>query len=97
MNSSTWSQGVPVANKAIQRLSGPSAREWDADEAELEHWHQSNLGNIGYLAILACIALLTIVAFVPVWLLLQGQRITSFLRGLVREAAPRAAAARPRR
>jgi hypothetical protein len=56
----------------------------DDDDRRLEQWHESNLGNISYLAIFAIVSIITVVAFVPVWVLLQIQRAAGQLGPSVR-------------
>jgi hypothetical protein len=74
METSTWSRSVRLSNRvSVARQAGAEARAGD-DDLQLEQWHESNLGNLTYLAIFALVSLVTLLAFVPVWLLLQAQR-----------------------
>jgi len=74
MESSTWGRSVRLSDRlGARRPLGADARG-DDDDLQLEQWHESNLGSIAYLAIFAIVSMVTLAAFVPVWLLLQVQR-----------------------
>ena len=79
MNSSTWGRSVQVEQIGIRRAAGPQARDWDEADSQLEQWHASHLGNACYLAIFLLVTVFTVLAFVPVWLILQVQRAAGFL------------------
>jgi hypothetical protein len=78
MNSSTWGRGVEVDRIGIRRAADQQSRDWDEDDSQLEQWHESHLGNACYLAIFSLVTLFTVLAFVPVWLVLQVQRAAGF-------------------
>ena len=74
MESSTWDRSVRLSERlGTQRQREAEARGGD-DDLQLQQWHESNLGNLTYLAIFAAVSIVTVVAFVPVWLLLQVQK-----------------------
>lgn len=73
MESSMWGRSVRLSDRP-----GPSrpleAHARDDEDLQLEQWHESHLGNLTYLAIFVIVSILTFVAFMPVWVLLQAQR-----------------------
>jgi len=79
MDSSTWDRSARLpGHLGGRRGAAPDGREGSDADRQLEHWHQSSLGNFAYLAVFVIVALLTVLAFVPVWLLLQGQRAWAY-------------------
>jgi hypothetical protein len=69
-----WGRSVRLSDRlGPTRSLEPEARG-DDEDLQLEQWHESNLGNITYLVIFVIVSILTVLAFVPVWLLLQVQR-----------------------
>ena len=75
MESRTWGRSVPLSERRERYgASEPQSVDWVDDDVELERWHESHLGNFCYLAIFAAVAVVTAIAFVPVWLALQVQR-----------------------
>jgi hypothetical protein len=88
MESSTWGRSVRLSDRtSVGRQAVAEARGGD-DDRQLEQWHESNLGNITYLAIFALVSLVTLLAFVPVWLLLQAQRAAEQLGGCFARLRP---------
>jgi hypothetical protein len=81
MNPGTWGRSVQMSDRlGVQRKAVPPARERDEDDIQLEQWHESQLGNLSYLAIFMLVSLFTLIAFVPVWLILKAQRAAGLLR-----------------
>jgi len=83
MNSGTWGRSVRISDRlGAAHQAEAEVRDWTDDDRELEQWHQSHLGNLAYLAIFVVVTLVTVLAFVPVWLLVQAQRALEHLGGL---------------
>lgn len=74
MESSTWGRSVQLADRLGRGIHSEAEVRGDDGDLQLEQWHQSNLGNVTYLVIFAIISLVSMLAFVPVWVLLQAQR-----------------------
>jgi hypothetical protein len=64
------------------RQAEAEVRDWNDDDRQLEQWHESHLGNFSYLAIFVVVTLVSVLAFVPVWLLVQAQRAVAYVGAL---------------
>ena len=77
MDSRTMSQGFRVPTVAGEE-SLPASLPEEAEEHDL-----AEPAGVAYLVVFVIVGLVTLVAFVPVWLLVMGQRAVQFVDELV--------------
>ncbi len=86
MESSTWGRSVRLTDRLGPGRPLDADARGDDDDLQLEQWHESNLGNLTYLAIFLIVSIVSLVAFVPVWLVLQVQRAAGQVGALLSQS-----------